>query len=33
MARPGKAAGQAAAFLAALAKHRHFERETEPPVV
>jgi catalase len=31
--RAGKAAAQAAAFLAALAKHRHFERETEPPVV
>jgi catalase len=29
----GKAAAQAAPFLAALAKHRHFERETEPPVV
>ena len=31
--RSGKAAAQAAAFLTALAKHRHFERETEPPVV
>ena len=31
--QPGKAAARAAAFLTALAKHRHFERETEPPVV
>jgi catalase len=31
--RAGKAASMAGAFLTALAKHRHFERETEPPVV
>ena len=29
----GDPAAAASAFLAALAKHRHFERETDPPAV
>jgi catalase len=33
MAPDGNASASGDAFLAALAKHRHFERETEPPVV
>jgi len=33
LGKAGKAASMAGAFLTALAKHRHFERETEPPVV
>jgi catalase len=33
VAKEGKAASQTETFLAALATHRHFARETEPPVV
>jgi catalase len=33
LARDGDASAAVAAFAEALARHRHFERETDPPVI